>query len=201
MLSIISEKIRILKDYNRIARIDRIARRYFVMNSFDGVLAIMGILIGSLIAGAGRETVLKTSIAAGIAMAVSGVWGAYLTERAERQKELHDLEKATLSKLGKTQIGRAANAAVIIIAIIDGVAPLISALAVISPFFLMQKIVPLQSLYYISVGIGFFLLFTLGIFLGRLSKESIIKTGIIMLLAGVVSLALNYLLLGGAHVA
>ena len=40
-----------MKEYNDILNIDEIARRYLIMNAFDGVLTILGILVGSLFAG------------------------------------------------------------------------------------------------------------------------------------------------------
>ncbi len=196
MLSKLREKLRLLSDYNKLAHIEKIARRYFVMNSFDGVLAILGILVGSLIAGAPAALVVSTGIAAGIAMGVSGIWGAYLTERAERQKEIRDLERATLTKLKATQIERAAKAAVVIIALVDGIAPLAAALIVLMPFLILRPFLALQQIYYLSIGIAFAALFMLGVFLGNLSRENIIKMGLIMILAGIVSAGLSYILLG-----
>ncbi|MBI2133653.1 hypothetical protein HYU11_03140 [Candidatus Woesearchaeota archaeon] len=197
MLSLIRDKLRLLKDYNRIAKIDVIARRYFVMNAFDGVLAILGILVGSFIVGSGKDVVISTGLAAGIAMGVSGVWGAYLTERAERQRELHELERATLSKLKETKIGRAASVAVLAIATIDGLAPFAAATFILSPFLFFGSGLPLKSLYVSSVIIAFCSLFLLGTYLGRISKENMVKTGLIMIFAGILSASISYLLLGG----
>ncbi|MBI4438839.1 hypothetical protein HY640_02820 [Candidatus Woesearchaeota archaeon] len=199
MLSTINAKLKVLKDYNRIAKIDRIARRYFVMNAFDGVLAIMGILIGSYIVGSHPKVVISTSIGAGIAMGVSGIWGAYLTERAERQREIRELERATLSKLSETKIGRAATAAVFIIAIIDGLAPFLSALIILLPFLLLSPFLTVKQMYIYSAAIAFSTLFLLGAFLGRISKESMIKTGLIMILAGVVSGGISIFVLGAEN--
>ncbi len=192
----LSELLKVLKDYNRIAKIEKIARRYFVMNAFDGVLAILGILMGSMAVSATPTVVISTGIGAGIAMGVSGIWGAYLTERAERQLELRELERATLSKLKGTKIGRAANAAVFVIAFIDGLAPFLASLIVLSPFLFLRGALPIQSLYVASISLAFISLFLLGVFLGRLTRENIIRTGLIMILAGVVSAGLSSLLLG-----
>ena len=196
----LDERIKELKEYNKIAKIDKIARRYFVMNSFDGVLAILGVLVGSFIVESDKRIALTTGLAAGIAMGISGVWGAYFTERAERQLEIKELEKATLSKLGATRIGRAATAAVMIIAIIDGVAPFLAVIIILLPFFTLGSVLTARQLYLTSITIGFFLLFVLGMFLGKLTKENIIKTGIIMTFAGLLSAVLSYLLLGRHHI-
>ncbi len=196
MFSAIKTQLSLLKDYNKIAKIDRIARRYFVMNTFDGVLAILGVLFGSLIADSSNRAVITTGLAAGIAMGVSGIWGAYLTERAERQRELKELERATLSKLKGTKIGRAAAVAVLVVAIIDGLAPFLAAAAILTPFLFFGSALSKTGMYAVSLIIAFSMLFLLGIYLGRISKESVIKTGLIMILAGVISVVVSFVLLG-----
>ena len=183
-----------VKSYNKIAGIDKIARRYFAMNSFDGVLTILGILIGSYF---GRITesriIIHTAIGASIAMMISGIWGTYLTEHAERKKSLRELEKSTLTKLGHTRIGKASRFATYVVAIIDGMSPIIAALIVISPFFFSD--IATNLVYYYSVGIAFVILFGLGIFLGKISKENVIKSGLKMILAGIVCALIGWLLL------
>src|SRR3989338_2586241 len=126
------------KEYNKILSIDAIARRYIAMNGFDGVLAILGIVISSFIAGiVDARLIITVCLGAAIAMAVSGVWGAYMAEAAERKKELKELEESMLTKLKKTKIGKAGDFASWVIALIDGAAPFISAIFVILPFFIM----------------------------------------------------------------
>ncbi len=182
MVSFLKGKLTELKEYNKIARIDRIARRYFAMNSFDGVLTILGILLGSLFAGINdSRIIIAACLGASIAMAISGIWGAYLTEHAERQRELLELERATLSKLGKTAIGRAANTATFVVAVVDGLSPFLAAIVIISPFLIG---VGINTAYTTSISIAFASLFLLGIFLGRLSKENILISGLKMLFAG-----------------
>ena len=79
--------------YSQIVNIGEIARRYFAMNAFDGVLTIIGVLMGNFTAGVeDTRIVVTTGLATCVAMGVSGLWGAYLTEAAERQRELQELE-------------------------------------------------------------------------------------------------------------
>lgn len=189
MISFFKKKLKELKEYNRIANIDKIARRYFAMNSFDGVLTILGILIGSLFVGIKNSgIIIATSLGASIAMGISGIWGAYLTEHAERQKELHELERATLSKLGKTAIGRAAKTATFLVALVDGLSPFLAAMIIISPFLIG---IGIDLAYKISIAIAFASLFVLGAFLGRISKENIFISGIKMLFAGLFVIILS----------
>ncbi len=183
-----------IKEYNKIANIAEIGRRYFVMNSFDGILTILGILIGSYIAGINDpKVILITGFGASVAMGVSGVWGTYLTEEAERKKKLKELSRHTLRSLHKTKIGRAERAAALIIAFIDGVAPFVAALIVISPFFFASTI-SMQMAYYVAVAIAFVLLMLLGVFLGQISKESIFLNAVKMMIAGVICIGLVLLI-------
>ncbi|GEM_PF-243714 len=188
--------IKTFKEYNKILNIDSIARRYIAMNGFDGVLAILGIVISSFIAGvADSRLIISVCLGAAIAMAVSGVWGAYMAEAAERKKELKELEGSMLTRLKKTKIGRAGDFAAIIIALIDGAAPFISGILVMMPFVLL----PISIAYYVSFVMAFILLFMLGIFLGKISKENLILSGVKMLFAGVVILIIVVLLGAAGH--
>lgn len=107
------------------------------MNSFDGVLTILGVLVGNYLAEVRTPaTIIVTGMATSVSMGVSGLWGAYLTESAERQRSLDDLEEVTLTDLSDTRIGRASRVAVVIVATVDGIAPLLASFLVLVPFFL-----------------------------------------------------------------
>ena len=130
-----ARKLQELREYSELASIGEIARRYFAMNAFDGVLTIIGVLMGSYTARVRDATiVIVTGLSTCIAMGISGLWGAYLTESAERKRDLDDLESHTLSDLRGTKIGRASRVAVVVVALVDGLAPFLSALVVLLPF-------------------------------------------------------------------
>jgi len=191
----LKKKIKELEEYNRIAKIDEIARRYFAMNAFDGVLTMLGILLGSYYSHLeSRTLIIAAGLGASIAMGVSGMWGSYLTESAERKKKLRDLEGVTLSKLGKTRIGRAARLAPFVVSIVDGLSPFLASLIVLSPFVFITTL-PIHSLYTLSIGIAFAILFLLGLYLGRISRENILMYGAKMVLAGILCVVLNLLLI------
>ena len=78
--------LELTREYNRLVNIGEIARRYFAMNAFDGVLTIIGVLMGNFTARvADPQIVISTGLATCVAMGISGLWGAYLTEAAERK--------------------------------------------------------------------------------------------------------------------
>ena len=182
-----------LKEYDQVADISEIARRYFAMNSFDGILTILGVLAGNYLAGVRDSTVvIVTGMATSVSMGVSGLWGAYLTESAERQKSLDDLEEHTLTDLSDSRIGRASRFAVVIVALVDGLAPLLASLLVLSPFFVTRLWGEILYSYYLAVSVAMVSLFTLGAFLGRISRQNIWIAGLKMITAGIAALLLGY---------
>jgi predicted membrane protein (TIGR00267 family) len=184
-----------LREYDKLANISEIARRYFAMNAFDGVLTIIGVLMGNLVAGVNDPgIVLSTGLATSVAMGVSGLWGAYLTESAERKRDLDELSRVTLTDLTDTRIGRASRAAIFIVAIVDGLSPFMAALVVLLPFFVAGKFEDLTWAYYTSLGLALLTLFSLGLFLGRISQGKMILYGFKTVLAGVVSIVISFFL-------
>ena len=189
------EAVSYLREYDKLANISEIARRYFAMNAFDGVLTIIGVLMGNLVAGVNSaQIVLSTGLATSVAMGISGLWGAYLTESAERQRDLQELNRVTLSDLSNTRIGKASRAAGVIVAVVDGISPFLAALIVLIPFFFAGNIVDLTYVYYISLGLALLTLFSLGLFLGNISRGRMIVYGFKTVLAGVVSIVISFFL-------
>jgi len=184
-----------IKNYNQIAGIAEIARRYFAMNAFDGVLTTIGVLAGNYLAGVRDLSIpIRTGIATSIAMGISGLWGAYLTETAERQRELADLQKISLIDQSETSIGRASRFAAIVVSIVDGIAPALAAMIVLTPLFLRSLIQNPVLSYALAGGVALLALFALGMFLGKVSEKGLIGYGIKTLLAGLAAIAINFLL-------
>ncbi len=184
-----------LREYEDISEVGEIARRYFAMNAFDGVLTMIGVLIGNYSAGVeSARVVIFTGLATSMAIGVSGFWGAYFTESAERKRDLDDLESYTLTDLNETKIGRASRAAAIVVSVVDGLAPFLAALVVLSPFFLTSLWGEIYHSYYLSLAIALGALFALGAFLGAISRRNIALTGVKMIGAGLLAMVLGYLL-------
>lgn len=191
-------QLRLLREYNKISQCDEIARRYFAMNSFDGILTTLGILIGSYVGGVHEpKVVIMTGLGAAVAMGVSGFWGAYETERAERARSLRALERATLSSLKDTTIGKAADFATVLVSLVDGISPFLAVLLVISPFFL-NGILTEPHMYIAGIAISFVSLGLLGAYLGKISKTSILSSSLKMVVAGIICAIISLLLIGGA---
>lgn len=189
------EAVSYLREYDKLANISEIARRYFAMNAFDGVLTIIGVLMGNYVAGVNDARItLSTGLATCMAMGISGLWGAYLTEAAERSRDLKELSRVTLTDLNNTRIGRASRVAVVTVALVDGLSPFLAALIVLIPFFVARNFEILTWAYFTSLGLALFTLFSLGLFLGRISRGRMIVYGIKTVLAGLVSIVISFLL-------
>lgn len=174
------------KSYSKLSDVATISRRYFVMNAFDGILTMFGVIIGAHFSESLDPSIILTAGIAGcIAMGVSGSSGAYMTEKAERARELKKLEKAMITSLDKSVHKEDSQFATIIVVMIGGLSPAILGIIVISPFFLANsEIISESTSFYISIILSLSLLFVLGIYLAKISDESIIGYGIQMLIVG-----------------
>ena len=101
-----------LKTYSDITDFFSIARRYFVNNFYDGMLTILGIILGFfiLVFKEGQQTVeshiiILTGLATSISMFMSGLSGSYISEKAELKRLKAELDKAMVRMQEEEQKG------------------------------------------------------------------------------------------------
>lgn len=182
----------------RISHSHGIVRRYFVVNGFDGALTMLGLILGfSVSEPTPLSVVIGACVGAIVALTVSGVSSAFISESAERQRALSDLEASMGRDLEDSAHGRAARWVPWIVAIANGSAPLLLALLIITPLWLAEAGVwlPLPPLL-TSVLVALTLIFLLGVYLGRIAGVSLLRSGLRTLLVALVTAGL-ILLLGG----
>ena len=179
----ISEK---LKEYSKISGVGEISRRYFVMNAFDGALTMLGVIIGAYLSNIRSPApIISAGLAGSLAMAISGVSGAYMTERAERIRKLKSLERSMLKELRKSIHYKSHRFAVIVTSLTDGLSPFLSAMIVLSPFFLLSlDLLSWETAFCLSIILTLILLFSIGVYLAKVSEESLIVYGLQMLCIG-----------------
>ena len=178
------------RTYLRVSQAYKIARRLFVMNAFDGILTIMGVVIGAHFSGlSDPDIVITAGIGGSIAMGISGMSGAYLAERAERRRDLKKLESAMLIDLKKSQFARASEFATIVVALVDGISPALGAVILILPYFFVPRI-DIEEAFLASLGLGLACLFVLGLFLARISQERMIVSCMRMILVGLLTIGI-----------
>jgi len=183
----------------RITRTHAIVRRYFVVNAFDGALTMLGIIIGFLVSTpADLSVIISACLGAAIALGMSGVSSAYLSESAERQHALRNLEDAMIKDLQESAHGKAARFTPLFIALVNGSSPLIISLLILMPLWLSDAGIPLPLLspLYASIIFALLLMFLLGVFLGRIANISWLRSGVQTLLVAVVTSTLIYIFAG-----
>lgn len=169
-----------------------IAKRYMVMNSFDGSLTALGIIIGAMIADVpDARTIILAGLGASIAMGVSGSFGAYLTESAVKKEELEEKQAAMLEEINNTILDQAAEISSIFVAVVDGLSPFLAATFSFLPFF--GTFLFGWSLYVafiFSIILTAIALFILGAYLGQISSENKLYYGLRMVVAGIITAVL-----------
>lgn len=173
-----------------------IARRYFVLNGFDGVLTVLGITAGSFATDVSNPMVLISSgIGAAVALGMSGVSGAYITEKAERLKQFKELQNAMLDEMESSVHKRNVHRRSIAISVINGLSPFICAVTGVLPFWgTLMGLFNMTTAYYSSASISLALMAFLGGFLGKISRESIPIYALKMVGVGVATAFLTSLL-------
>jgi len=179
-----------------ISQSSHIARRYFVVNGFDGVLTMLGLLMGFYVSNEVElSIVIAACLGAAIALSVSGISSAYISESAEKKQELKELEEAMIVDLQDSAHGQAARFMPFLIALVNGMAPFIFALLIMTPLWLTQwqpgwVPYPLET----SVAVAFTLVFLLGVFIGKISDSFWLWAGFRALFIALITSLLIYLI-------
>jgi predicted membrane protein (TIGR00267 family) len=173
-----------------------IMRRYFVVNGFDGALTMLGLIMGFYVSDRVELAVVITScLAAALALGMSGASSAYISETAERRRSLVELEKAMLVSLDESHHARAVVWIPWLVALVNGMAPLLIALVIIAPLWLahigmVMPIGPLPA----AMSVALLAIFLLGVFLGRVGGTFWLWSGLKSLAVAAVTLGLIYLI-------
>lgn len=178
-----------------------ILRRYFVVNGFDGALTMLGLTIGFLISGSNDISIMISAcVGAAIALGMSGMSSAYLSEAAERQHALAKLEEAMITDLQDSAHGKAARGVPFLIALVNGLAPLTISIIILLPLLLSHNGIALPvSPLYAAIAIALLLIFFLGVFLGRIAGVSWLRSGVQTVLVAIVTITLIYLFSGSLN--
>ncbi len=204
----LKQSIRNWKQYSYMSNLGEISRRKFFNNFFDGALTCAGIVSGLFIlfltdpSSYSTQNVLIMGFATAIAIGISGLWGAYLSEEAERKKKISDMDKEMAiiheegenkkDKKEKTLLERAENFATIVASLVDGGAPVLGSSLPLIPFFFGITLTIFHFIFSYIILVG--LLIYLGIFLGKISGGGRIRYSIHLVTAGVVTLLVTLLL-------
>jgi len=176
-----------------------IVRRYLVVNGFDGALTMLGLIVGFYLSGTqDLHVIIGACLGAAVALGVSGISSAYISETAEKQKELRELEQAMIKDMSGSIHARASRLLPLFVAFVNGMSPFAISLLIISPIWaaylaMNLPMPPLQMSFIFALVV----LFLLGIYLGRISGVFWLWSGIralvIALATGGIIVGLNLL--------
>jgi predicted membrane protein (TIGR00267 family) len=185
----IRKKIQEIKLYLRITRANRIARRYFIMNSFDGIVTILGVITGSFVSNVyDPNIIIGIGLSTAIAMGISGISGTFMAEKTERDIEISELEASMLSDLKNTIYAKAVRFTVVYVSLVDALSPIIASLITLLPIILSYiGFLPNLTGIYLSEALAFIYLFTLGSAMAHMIKKNMILEGGKMMLVGLLT--------------
>jgi predicted membrane protein (TIGR00267 family) len=180
----------------RISRSAIIARRYFVVNGFDGALTMLGLNMGFYVSGeSSLAVVINACVGAAVALGVSGLSSAYISEAAERGRELRDLEQAMVRDMSDTAHGQASRLAPWLIGVVNGMAPFLFSLLIILPLWLAQAGWPMPfGAVESALIVALFVLFLMGIEIGRVEGRFWLWSGLRTLFIASITALIIFLL-------
>jgi len=169
-----------------------IARRYMVTNGFDGALTMLGMLTGFYASGMTDLYVAITAcLGAATALFISGVSSAYLSEKAEREQELRELEQALVVDLRDSDYGQASRYLPIFVALVNGLSPLLLSLFILSPLYLAKLGYSfLFSPFINAIILGLICIFLFGVFLGKIGNTFWLWSGLRTLIIAIATVAI-----------
>jgi len=178
--------------------------RYVALGTLDGILAVMGVtLAASGVASAGGLEISNfaiglTGLSGGIALAMSNAFGSFIGERAEEARTLRELEEKMMlneGDLDETIIYKQAKRRIYMSMFTHGFSSFIGSFVPVVPFWLIpDKITATIT----TVIFCFAALIILGVYLGKVSRDSLLRVSFEIVLIGVLISVVSFII-GGSH--
>ncbi len=151
--------------------------RYLILGTIDGLLAVLGIIIGLAAATTNTEFIVRAALGGGIALCLTNGIGSYLAETAVEYGRISSVEHAMLEDLRDTHIEKQAKRKIIRDSITHGGASLIGSIIPVLPFLIIRDGIGV----YISVVLCGIVLVVLGLYSGHVSGQSYVKSVVRMI--------------------
>ena len=147
----------------------------------DGVICILGMIIGSTVATGDLKIIMIATITGGLADALGNAIGFYLSELSERGGQIHAIEHGESNSVHSMS-------EVLTSGIFSFVATILVLVLLLVPF----SFLTIANAVAIASVEGAVILFLLGIYVGKLSNESPARTAIKYVLLGIVGAIFSY---------
>jgi predicted membrane protein (TIGR00267 family) len=189
-------QLKSLREALKQEHVGSIIRRFFINTLFDSTFMLLGIIVGSALAGhAGLNVIIVTMLTTSIALGISTGVSVYEAESLEQERKIVDLEKALFTDLTDTSIQKAAKYTIFLATVINFATPLLSCTITVTPFiFAAAGALQTTTAGWISVALALSTLFGAGVFMGRFGKTNPYKKGLRMVAFGVLAFIIGFLL-------
>lgn len=155
--------------------------RYVILGSIDGILAVLGVVIGTSHVANDPSIIINAAFGGALALALTNGVGSYLAESAVEYGKLAELEKPLLRSLACTSIERQTKRKIWSDSIFHGGASLLGSMVPILPFVILK-----EHMLEVSVILSILVLSVLGLYSGKLAKQNLIKHSARMVGLGIV---------------
>ena len=172
-----------------------ISSRYIVLGTIDGVIAILGVVIGAFSGGVETRTIIGAGIGGGVALGISNGIGGLMAERTVEKRKMLQIEKSLFRKLDGTHVSDEVRKKLIGDTLTHGGCSFLGALIPILPFFFLEQLVALLT----SISLSLIVLLFLGIYIGKITKENILLAGVKMVAIGVAVAIIIWFIRPGGH--
>jgi len=156
--------------------------RYVILGAIDGILAVLGIIIGLSAATIEPGLVVKAALGGGIALCLTNSIGSYLAESAVEYGKISEVEQALLQDLRNTRVEKLARRNIQIDALLSGGSSIFGSLIPILPFVFFKDGIAV----YFSIALALIALVVLGLFSGKISSQSYIRSIVRMVGMGII---------------
>ena len=160
-------------------------RRYFVNTIFDATVVFLGIIIGSALSSSPNlHLIVATILTTAVALGISTGFSIFEAESLEQNRRIDEIERALLRSLDNTSIERSTRSSILLISLVNFMAPITAGLIILAPFlFVGQESIVTAA--WVGVGLALSILFVTGIIMGRISNRNPWIQGARMALIGV----------------
>ncbi len=161
----------------------------FIRGIIDGALSTLGVVIGASTGDV--SLVIAAGTGGAVANGVSNILGAFTAERAHKYEKLNQIEQAMVEKnLKKSVLEQHLKKETTKAGFVDGFATIIGGMIPVIPFLFIE---PATALI-VSIIIVLLLLFGLGVYVGKVSRDNMILSGIKLVVFGIITAGMVFVL-------
>jgi predicted membrane protein (TIGR00267 family) len=164
--------------------------RQLIRGFIDGALSTLGVVIGA--SGAQFTIIITAGVGGGVANGLSNLFGALTAERAAEEMRISKIERSMLREMKDTTIYGEVKKKAILGGLTDGMATVAGSIVPVLPFVVALYIgASVFSATMTAIALTTFCLSLIGIYLGKISRGSLMISALKMVVMGLVTALLS----------